>query len=62
MKMHPKIAWDNIKILREGYSGHHTEKKTMKFRNKDGFMATNHKDNTKIAGEFFRGVQSRCCS
>ena len=59
MKTHPKIAWNNTKILREGNSGRHTEKKTMKFRNKDGVMATNDKDNAKIAGEFFSEVLNR---
>ena len=54
MKMHPKIAWDNVKMLRESYSGHHIEKKTMKFRNKDGDIATKDKDNAKIAGDFFQ--------
>ena len=56
MKMHPKIAWDNVKMLREGYSGHHIEKKTTKFRNKDGVIATNDKDNAKIAKDFFSEV------
>ena len=59
MKMHPKIAWDNMKILREGFSGHHVEKKTIKFRNKEGVIRTNYKDSSKIAADFFSEVFNR---
>ena len=52
MKMYPKIAWDNAKSLREGRSGHHAKKKTTKFRNKDGVVATNDKGNAEIVRGF----------
>ena len=59
MKIHPKIAWDNIKTLREDFSGHHVDKSTIKIRNKEGVIATNDEDNAKNAGEFFSKVFNR---
>lgn len=26
IKINPKLAWDNIKILKDGFKGHHVEK------------------------------------
>jgi len=62
IKLNPKEAWDNIKLLSNGFVGHHVVKKSLKFRNKDGSIATSDRENAILAGEHFTKVFNRDAS
>ena len=59
VKMNPKIAWDNIKTLRNGFDGHYVKKNSSKFRNRDGSMIVMEKENAWIVGEHLNKVFNR---
>ena len=59
IKMNPKEAWDNIKFLSNGFSGHYAVKKSLKFRSEDGKIATTNRENAILAGEHFTKVFNR---
>ena len=59
MKKTPNITWDSIKILRDGFTVHHAEEKSMKFRIKDGIVAMTDKDNAEITRENFTRAINR---
>ena len=55
VKLNPKLVWDNIKTLKDGFSGHHVEK-SIKFRNNEGFITYSDNNNAEISGKYFSGV------
>ena len=59
INLRPKEAWDNIKILKNGFTTHHVKDKVLKFRQEDGSINTADKDNMRIAGKYFKKVLSR---
>ena len=54
-----KEAWDNIKLLKEGFQSHYHEKKSMKFRNEQGKIAISDTENVRLADEHFTKVFNR---
>ena len=59
IKINPKEAWDDIKILREVFLGHHVERKSLKFRGDDGKSAITDRENAEIVGAHFTKVFNR---
>ena len=59
LKINLNEAQNNIKILSEGFLGHHVERKSLKFRGKDGKIATTDRENAEIAGAHFTKVFNR---
>ena len=62
IKINPKEAWDNIKILSKGFLGHHVKRKSLKFRGKDGKIVITDRENAKIVGAHFTKVFNRDAS
>ena len=45
MRDNSKKSWENIKILKDGFSNHHVKKNAMKFKDKNRVLATLDADN-----------------
>ncbi len=56
MRMNPRLAWENIRILTGGETAHHKTTINMAMKMKNGTLATNAKENMSVFGMHFHNV------
>jgi hypothetical protein len=56
MKMNPRLAWENIRILTGGETAHHKTNQNMSMRLENGKLASNAKENMSVFGMQFSKV------
>ncbi len=56
MRMEPRLAWENIRLLTKGKSAHHQRQTTMAMRLPDGTQATNASENMSVFAPHFQQV------
>jgi hypothetical protein len=56
MRMNPRLAWENIRILTGGETAHHKMPINMAMKMEDGTLASNTKENMSVFGMHFHKV------